>query len=310
MTHDDVPTILEAMSLDDLWGAHFRGDSWLPWKTFLAALYALPPTPEMRAIYEHHTHRTEWPLQAARECWADCGRRSGKSAVAGLVSVYQSVFKSWTPYLAPGEVATSMTVSPDRRQSRVISRFQRGLLRAVPMLQALVRSETREGLELSGRVVLETQTADPMTLRGYVSHVIINDEVCFLPTENSARPDDEILQAERPCLVGLPGSLLLSISSPYARRGALYEAYQRHFGKDGDPVLFWKGTSLEMNPTLDPKIIADAYERDSAAASAEFGAEFRSDCERLFNPDLLENVTDGDRPLVIPYIEESEEVRA
>lgn len=306
----DIPTILEAMSEPDLWAPHFRGPSWDRWKVFLAALFGLPMTTEQVEIFRHHTGRTTPPSAPARECWCCCGRRSGKSAIAGAVSTYLSVFGDWSRFLAAGEVASSMTISPDRRQSRIVARFQKGLLKSVPMLAAMIEGETKDTIELSNRTVLEVMTSDPSTLRGYVSFVIINDEVCFLPCENSAQPDREILIAERPSLVSLPGSLLLSISSPYSRRGEMFEAHERHWARDGDPILFWKGTSLEMNPTLDQKIIAEAYERDALSAASEFGAEFRSDLERLISLEVLDSIEDADRPLILPYEgeEETEEV--
>lgn len=301
-----TPTILEVM--DTVFSRWFAGESktWARWRVFLAALFGLPMTPAQLAIYQHHTGRITPPTLPAREAWVCAGRRSGKSIVAALVSLYLSLFRDWTQFLGPGEVATAMVVSPDRKQSRVIGRFQRGLVRSSPMIEAMLAGIGKDGFEFKNATVLETQTADPSTLRGYVAHLIVNDEIAFLPTENSAEPDSEILIAERPCLASLPGSLLLSISSPYARRGSLYDAYQAHFGKDGDPVLFWKGTSLEMNPTLDSAIIAAAFELDAASASAEWGGEFRSDCERLFTEAMLDAVTDYDRPLILPY--EPEEV--
>lgn len=76
-----------------------------------------------------------------------------------------------------------------------------------------------------------------------------------------------------------PGALLVCISSPYARRGALWDAYRRHYGQDGDPVLVWQADTRSMNPTVDERVIADAYEQDEAAAAAEYGAEFRRDVE-------------------------------
>jgi hypothetical protein len=36
-------------------------------------------------------------------------------------------------------------------------------------------------------------------------------------------------------MLTVPGSMLLCASSPHARRGALWEAYRKHFGQDGDP---------------------------------------------------------------------------
>ena len=43
-----------------------------------------------------------------------------------------------------------------------------------------------------------------------------------------------------------------------------------------------------MNPTIDPRIIADAYDRDPAWAAAEFGAEFRSDLETFVRREVVE----------------------
>jgi hypothetical protein len=293
-------TILDAMADNRVFGEWFRGPSWNAWRAFLAALFALPMDDAQLALYRHHTGRKSPPPVPVREAWVCCGRRSGKSIVAALVSLYLSIFRDWTPHLAPGEVCTAMTVSPDRKQSRVIGRFERGFVRAIPMIDKLVVAETKDGFEFSNRTVCETQTADSSTLRSYTSHVIVNDEIAFLPTENSVELDSEILVAERPCLASLPGSLLLSISSPYARRGCMYEAFQAHFAKDGDPVLFWKGASLEMNPTLDPAVVAAAYELDPAIAAAEWGGEFRVDCERPFTEAMLDAVTDEGRPLVLP----------
>jgi hypothetical protein len=299
-------TVLDAMTDDHVFGKWFHGPSWDAWRAFLAALFALPMNDAQLALYRRHTGRHTPPIAPCRECWVCCGRRAGKSIVAALISVYLSAFVDHTQYLGPGEVSTSMVVSPDRRQSRIIGRFQRGFVRSVPMIEALVMGETKESLELSNRTILETQTADPSTLRGYVAHLIVNDEIAYLPTESSAEPDTEILIAERPCLASLPGSLLLSISSPYSRRGSLYDAYQAHYAKDGDPVLFWKASSLEMNPSLDPAIIAAAYELDPAVASAEWGGEFRSDCERLFTEAMLDRVEDLDRPEILPPCFEEE----
>ena len=48
-----------------------------------------------------------------------------------------------------------------------------------------------------------------------------------------------MLNALRPGMATIPNAILLCASSPYARRGALWDAHRRHFGKDGDPILVW-----------------------------------------------------------------------
>ena len=72
----------------------------------------------------------------------------------------------------------------------------------------------------------------------------------------------------------IPGSLLIALSSPYERRGVLFENYQQHFKRDADPILVWQASTREMNPTIDPRRIENEYANDAAAASAEYGGEF------------------------------------
>jgi hypothetical protein len=36
------------------------------------------------------------------------------------------------------------------------------------------------------------------------------------------------------------GALLLALSSPYARKGVLWDAHRKHYGKDNDRVLVWQ----------------------------------------------------------------------
>ena len=57
------------------------------------------------------------------------------------------------------------------------------------------------------------------------------------------------------------GGLLVGISSPYARRGLLWQKYRQHYGKDGD-VLVWAAPSLAMNPTLPADIVEEALAED------------------------------------------------
>lgn len=86
----------------------------------------------------------------------------------------------------------------------------------------------------------------------------------------------------------VPGALLLCISSPDARRGALWEAYRTHYGQDGDPVLVWRADTRSMNPTVDERAIQAAYAQDKVAAAAEYGAEFRRDIEGFVAREVVE----------------------
>jgi len=114
------------------------------------------------------------------------------------------------------------------------------------------------------------------------------DEVAFFPTDDSANPDYDILDAIRPGMATIPNAMLLCASSPYARRGALWDAHRRHFGRDGDPVLVWRAPTRTMNPSVSQQVIDAAAERDPASAAAEWLAEFRSDIESFINREAVE----------------------
>jgi hypothetical protein len=102
--------------------------------------------------------------------------------------------------------------------------------------------------------------------------------MAFWRSEDSANPDREVLEAIRPALVTIPGSMLLAASSPYSRRGALWEAHRRHYAKDG-PAVVWQADTRTMNPTVAQRVVDEALERDPTVAGSEWLAEFRSDLE-------------------------------
>jgi hypothetical protein len=85
--------------------------------------------------------------------------------------------------------------------------------------------------------------------------------------------------------------MLLVASSPYAKRGELYAAFRRHYGKDDTRVLVWKAPTQIMNPSIDPRIIAEAYETDPEAARAEYAAEFRDDLADFVARETIDAVT-------------------
>ena len=269
--------ILAAMDDPALFAPFFRGGTWQPWRAFLASLFALPMDDATLALYRQHTGRTEPPQTPFKEAGLVIGRRGGKSRVLASIATFLACFRDYAPHLAPGEVATVAVIAADRRQARSIFRFTRGLLKAVDMLAGLIEDETAETVTLSNGVVIEIVTASFRVTRGYTYAAVLCDEIAFWRSDDSANPDLEIIAALRPGMATVPGAVLLLASSPYRKRGVLWSTFSKHFGQDNARVLVWKGTSLEMNPSLDPAIVAEAYQDDPEAAAAEYGAEFRTD---------------------------------
>jgi hypothetical protein len=287
------PTIIDTIHDRDLFAPWFKDRAtWAAWFVFLRAMFALPMTPEELALFQQCTGRTTAPTQPAREGWLVVGRRGGKSFIVALVAVFLACFCDYSAFLAPGERATVMVLACDRRQSRTILRYIRAMLEGVPMLTRMIERSDAEAIDLGNRVSIEIHTSNFRAVRGYTVVALLADEIAFWRSEDSANPDREILDAIRPATATIPGAVVLGISSPYARRGVLYEAHRDHFGKDGDPVLVWQAPTRVMNPTVPQKIIDDATERDPSSAAAEYGAQFRSDLESFINREVVEACTD------------------
>ena len=292
--------ILEALDHPALFGPFFKGDTWRPWRTFLAALFALPMSESEQATYRERTGRTELPTVPFKEATLVVGRRGGKSRILALVAVYLATFFKYDQYLAPGEVATLAVIAADRRQARVIFRFITGLFDQVPALRELVVDINAETIRLSNRVTIEIHTASFRVTRGYTFCGILVDESAFFRDENSLNPDTEIFRALRPGLSNIPTSMLLNASSPYRKAGVLYRTFARHYGKDGARVLVWRADTASMNPSIDPEIIAEAYEDDPEAARAEYGAEFRDDIADFVSREVVDACTVPGRLELLP----------
>jgi hypothetical protein len=250
-------TLLEFLSLFP----EFLSESWAGWRAILGRL-----TPEVREFY------------------AAVGRGAGKSRICALVACW---FACRQYHFAPGERVYVGVFAPDRKQAGVTFSYIVGLLHAVPELAALIVRETRDSVELANGVVIEVITASTAAPRGRGYAVAIVEEASHLPQDESANPDVELVRALRPALARVAGSLLMVVSSPYARRGVLWVAAERYAGKPDGPAVFVQAGTLELNPLFDKGAIERAYEEDPVSASSEYGAEFRSGLRTLIDAEAL-----------------------
>jgi len=279
--------IRQVMTDTALFGDQFGGDSWAAWRALLSGFYGLNLDGDERRYWHALTGRSQAAESAHDELWLAVGRRGGKSQCAALLAVFEAMFKDYSPKLSPGEVATVMVLAADRKQARSVMRYIGGLIRSNPMLERMVLREDRESIELINRCTIEVHTASFRAVRGYSVACVICDEVAFWRSEDSANPDYEILAAVRPAMATL-GGRLIALSSPYAKRGELWQAYKRYFGRNDAEVLVAKAPSMTMNPTLPQKVVDRAMARDEAAARSEYLAEFRSDLASFVSREIVD----------------------
>lgn len=279
-------SIDKALSDPQLLGMFMRGDSWGAWRTLWRAAYALPPQKGDLEIFKACTGRDKWPSEPAREIWIIVGRRGGKSVNVSLLGTFMGAFNEYR--LSAGEMATIPIISPTRQQSRIVKGFISSFFRENPFLHGLVVNETAYEITLSNRVAISIMSSDFRSIRGYSCPLVILEEAAFFYQEGS-RTDTEAIRATKPSLATLNG-ILCVISSPFAKSGAVWEAYSKYYGVDGD-ALVWKSPSTVMNPLLDQTMIDRAMSEDREAGLAEWQAEFRSDISSYINPEVVDECT-------------------
>jgi hypothetical protein len=285
-------TMRRALSDSSLLGRALEGDSWRAWRILLIALMGEPLDDAERVIFERLTGRATEPLERVEEFWA-VGRRGGKSRAAAVLSVYLACLFDYAGVLAIGEKPIVLCLAQNQIQARVVLSYALGLIRSVPMLSALVKSEAAGAILLTTGIALEVRSASFRALRGATFLGCVCDELAFwYSDDNSVNPDSEILDALRPGL-STTGGPLIAISSPYGRRGEVYETWKRHYGPAGDPrILVARGASRDLNPSLPQSVVDRATERDPLSASSEYLANFRTDIEGYITREAAEACVD------------------
>jgi len=274
----------------ELIGRVMSGASWLSWRALLIAMMGERLTDEERAIFTRLTGRASEPLERVEEFWAVTGRRGGKSFAMAVLIVYLAVFVNYRG-LTIGETGVVLCLAKDQRQARVVFDYIAGLFEGVPLLMGLVRQKVAETLSLVSGIDIEIRSASFRGLRGVTCVAVVCDEVCFWFTnEDAANSDVEILGAVRPAL-GTTNGPLICISTPYARRGAAYEAWAKEYGPKGDPlILVARGGTRDLNPSYPQKKIDREMAKDPAFARAEYYGEWRDDVAAFIGRELVESL--------------------
>jgi hypothetical protein len=291
-----IVTMREALADPRYFGLLLVGDSWAAWRTLLIAIVGEHLTDDERVVFKALTGRNIEPGEPCSEFWAAVGRRGGKSRAAGVLAAYYSGCCDWRHILGPGERGILPILAATQMQAGQAFRFVAGVFEKSPALAALVENVTADTVSLATGIDIRVQAASFRSIRGVTSIAAICDEAAFWLNEadGSRNGDKEIIGALRPALATSGGPLIV-ISSPYAKRGQLYNTFRRHYGPDGDPrILVAHAPSRTMNPSLSQGVIDRAYEDDYESAQAEYGALFRSDLEQFISRETVEGcVTRG-----------------
>jgi hypothetical protein len=298
-------TMREALDSPDLFADLLPGPSWAMWRVVLLASQGEAlVTVEERAIFKDLTGRDHSSAEPCDDLICVVGRRGGKTRALAVLGAYLAGCIDYSAVQAPGERLKLAVLAATTKQATKAFNYILGVFEGSPELRTLLVNKARPGEEPRYDVTMDTirlctdldievVPANFKTVRGETLIGALADEVAYWSVEGSANPDVEILDAVRNGM-GTTGGQLCVLSSPYARRGQLYETYKRHYGPQGDPsTLVVQAASLVMNPSLSPKVVEKAYERDAAKASAEYGAIFRKDVETFISLDAIQACIEG-----------------
>jgi hypothetical protein len=306
--------------------------TWIAWRVFLAAAFALPqaeleydhsktageegrdlppypgvenvdiprgaaavePGADVPTIYQRCTGRMTWPEVQARLVSLIVGRRGGKSYITAVIGIYLACCRRYK--LKLGTKGMVMILARDKEQAGVIRGYILAFLKAVPELSTMFADDpTLKLIELSNGITIEVRAAGEAGTRGYTVVAALADEIAFWPTDaESAKQDKKVLRALRPSMLGIKNAMIVMLSSPYAKRGVLYENHRKAYGKDDQTrALVWQADTLSMRPSDDPELLEEIraeYEDDPESAKAEYGANFRSDLENIYSAVALDAV--------------------
>jgi len=291
----DSTSITKAIT-SDKWSSHFKDlGTWKGWIAFLETVFGLPFSEGSQEIVENCTERRDLSGKSFREAYAMVGRGGGKSFISALIASYLAIYADWSQYLAKGERAWVFCVATDRRQAEVVLGYIKGFLE--PFSNMVLRSRAMD-IDLKNGITIGISTCTIRAGRGFALACVIMDELAFWRDEYSANPADDVIWSLQPRL--LDNGLLIGVSSSYGPFGCLYETHKEHFGKEGSDVLFWKASTLTMNPTYNKEKIEKLIRRNPAKGRAEFMAEFREDVETYLSESDLEAVTMTGRRMLLP----------
>jgi hypothetical protein len=286
-------SLREALNRPELLADALPGDSWSAWRTLLIAAVGEELNDEEREVFTRLTGREREPNEMIEVMLTVAGRRSGKTKAMATLAVYLSTLVDWSDDLSLGEHGAALFLAPTEKMAERAHRYSTEIIGHVELLSSLVEARTTNTMALKRGIDLETQPASWRHSRGFTSICVALDECAFLRTgDDSANPDTEILTALKPSLATTGGPMLLT-SSPSTMEGIVYRLWKRHYGAAGDPrCLVVHADTRALNPSLRKSVIDRAYEDDPAAASAEYGGEFREPVSAYLDRAVVERAVE------------------
>lgn len=285
----EQPNIIQAIYDRQLFGANpvfNKTDTWGRWFVFLNALYGLPLSKHQEKIFCKHTGRTKYapPKGGYKEAAVITGVQSGKTWIASTIVAYEALTAE--PQQDGTNIYALVLAQDFRNATRTIFSYASSPFEVSQVFGRRVKTWNKNDLSLDNGVVLAAYPCRPASIRGLRARVIVLDEFAFYIGSDEAENDLEMLRAARGRVATTEGRVVI-ISSPYGESGALYELDRNHWGRDDSPVLIFRASAPEMNPTLGKDYLERMKETDPEGYRAEVLGEYRKGISTFFDPETI-----------------------
>lgn len=263
-----------------------------------------------------------------------CGRRSGKTFIASVISAYEAykLILKVDPQkfykLPQGEEIRIVNIASTTDQALILAKAtQNRILNSrwfIPYIegknQSEIRLRTKKDLDLySQEVRIHGKAIDqhvsikiqamPCTARGIRGgNIIIGilDEIAHFIDNEGNRSGDQIYEALTPSVAtfGLDGKIIC-ISSPYIKAGIFYDLYLDALGREGEEPdhnkVMFRIPTWEMNETITFEYLESEKKRNPESFDSEFGAEFSSVVSGFFRyPEKIDDCVVRDDETTTP----------
>lgn len=234
-----------------------------------------------------------------------CGRRSGKTLIAAILSIYCSISNNWKEFLHKTPFATVLIMSHSREFSDEVLEVIKGLIENSPVLTMLINKSAKQtsstmnlrvpwivdGRLSYSRVQIKVGAASSKTTRGIAACAILCDEIAYWNLdENMKETDVKIMKAVRPAMkqFGKHG-MLIKLSSPGIKQGVLYNEYNMdRSGKLPKSYAVFKAPTWIMNEFLPEDEFVEEWELDIDGFDTEYRSNFADSLSNFMSPELID----------------------
>lgn len=283
-------------------------------EAILRAIYGLPMTAEMLALFLTLTEGRQPRVGGYTEVTMICGVRSGKTdKIVANCALWEAL--TFDPkLLAPGEKAYIPIIAQNIEGAQQAWGYVEGKARLLeekgrrnprtggPILDpgmGQMKSVTGKEIRFSNRVIVRTFPCNKSGVRGKTCIIAIGDEFAFWDTSETAFDSDmEIFRSLRTRMATMKGKgKLLKITSPYGEAGTAFEDFEE---RKTAKRLFVQVPSWILNPKLlEGPFLQEQQELDPEGYNREYGAQFGKKGGTYLVPHRVDEAMADPRPQVI-----------